>query len=217
MTSKEDALKIFKLLEKEYPHESKTELKWKKPLELLIATILSAQSTDDQVNKITPKLFTKYKNVKDYVEVPKEELESDIKSSGFYKRKAEYIQTSCKQILENFNGEVPKTMEELLQLKGVARKTANIVLGNAYNTVQGIAVDTHVMRLSQRLGLSKQKDRNKIETDLMNLFPKSTWISLNYLLITHGRRVCNAKKPNCQSCILNSICPSAFNFKHYMK
>jgi endonuclease-3 len=215
MSNAENAIKIIELLEKEYPHEIHTELRWTTSLDLLIATILSAQSTDQQINKITPKLFKKYRTVKDYVEVPSEELETDIKSSGFYKRKTELIQSACKQILEKFNGEVPKTMDELLQLKGVARKTANIVLANAFGVVEGIAVDTHVMRLSNRLGLSKQKNRNKIEKDLMDLFPKETWGLINYLLITHGRRVCNAKKPNCVGCILNLLCPSVYQFKHF--
>ncbi|MBM3291186.1 endonuclease III [Candidatus Bathyarchaeota archaeon] len=217
MSNAGNAIKIIDLLEKQYPYEKKTVLSWNTPLDLLIATILSAQSTDQQINKITSKLFKKYITAKDYVEVSREELEDDIKSSGFYKRKTELIKSACKQILEEFNGEVPRTMDELLQLQGVARKTANIVLSNAFGVIEGIAVDTHVMRLSQRLGLSNQKDRNKIEKDLMSFFPKELWGSINYLLITHGRRICNAKKPNCTECLVNQLCPSAFKFKHYLK
>jgi endonuclease-3 len=207
-------MEIIRLLEVEYPYDKGTVLHWNTPLELLVSTILSAQSTDEQINKLTPALFKRYRTASDYVKAPREELETYIKSSGFFHRKAELIQASCKQIVEEYGGEVPRTMENLLKLKGVARKTANIVLGNAYSIVVGIAVDTHVIRLSQRLGWSRQKNRDKIEQDLLTLIPREKWYEVNYLLITHGRAACNAKKPNCLKCAVNKLCPSAFTFKH---
>ena len=158
--------------------------------------------------------FKKYRNATDYAYAPREQLELDIKSSGFFRRKAESIQESCKAIIEHHNNEVPSSMEELIKLKGVARKTANIILGNAFGKVIGIAVDTHVWRLSHRLGLSKQKNRDKIEKDLMEVFPKENWLAVNYLLIEHGRKVCDAKKPKCDECALSYMCPSAFTFSH---
>jgi endonuclease-3 len=205
---------IINLLEKLYPNIGGTSLNWNTPLELLIATILSAQSTDIQTNKITAVLFKKYRNATDYAYAPREQLELDIRSSGFFRRKAEAIQESCKAIIKHHNSEVPSSMEELIKLKGVARKTANIILGNAFGKVIGIAVDTHVWRLSHRLGLSKQKNRDKIEKDLMEVFPKDNWLAVNYLLIEHGRKICNAKKPKCDECALSYICPSAFTFSH---
>ncbi len=217
MNERERAEKIIALLEAEYPFDKGTILHWRTPLELLVATILSAQTTDEQINKLTPALFKRYKTASDYVDSEKEELELYIKSSGFYHRKAELIQAACHQIVDEFGGEVPRTMDELLKLKGVARKTANIVLGNAYGVVEGIAVDTHVMRLSQRLSWSKETDRNKIERDLLALIQKDKWYEVNYLLITHGRKICDAKKPECASCIVNELCPSAFTFKHNKK
>ena len=167
MEERERAEKVIAILEKAYPNEEGTMLHWKTPLELLVATILSAQSTDEQINRLTPALFKRYKTAKDYAESNVDELEHYIHASGFYHRKAELIQAACRQIIEEFGGEVPRTMDELLRLKGVARKTANIVLGNAYGIIEGIAVDTHVMRLAQRLGWSKEKDRDKIEQDLL--------------------------------------------------
>jgi endonuclease-3 len=214
MDERQRAVEIIKLLEAAYPFDKGTILHWSNPLEILIATILSAQSTDEQINKITPKLFAKYKTAVDYVNAPRAELEVMIKSSGFFHRKAELIQAACRQIVEEFNDEVPDSMEDLLKLKGVARKTANIVLGNAFNKVEGIAVDTHVLRLSQRLGFTKQKNRDKVEKDLLSLIPKDKWYSVNYLLISHGRKICNALRPDCEHCILNKLCPSAFTFKH---
>lgn len=207
-------MEIIRLLEAEYPYDKGTVLHWNTPLELLVSTILSAQSTDEQINKLTPALFKRYRTASDYVKAPREELETYIRSSGFFHRKAELIQASCKQIVEEYGGEVPHTMENLIKLKGVARKTANIVLGNAYSIVVGIAVDTHVIRLSQRLGWSRQKNRDKIEQDLLTLIPREKWYEVNYLLITHGRAACNAKKPNCLKCAVNKLCPSAFTFKH---
>ena len=205
------AQKIMELLEKEHP-DAEIALHYKNPLELLIATILSAQATDEQINAITPKLFQKYTTAKDYANAERTELEQDIKSSGFYHNKAKNIQNTAKMLVENYNGQVPKTMEELVELPGVARKTANIVLFNAYGIIAGVAVDTHVRRLAQRLGLSENSDPNKIEKDLMNLVPKDKWMRITDLLIFHGRRVCTAKKPRCDTCVLNKICPSAFTF-----
>lgn len=214
MDLKQRTLEIFKRLEAEYPDTHGTVLYWKTPLDLLIATILSAQSTDEQINKITPKLFEKYRTATDYAYAPREELVDDIRSSGFFNRKAEAIQASTKVIAEEHEGKVPDTMEELVKLKGVARKTANIVLSGAFGIVEGIAVDTHVWRLSRLLGLTEQKNRDKIERDLMKIIPREKWFAANYLLISHGRAVCNAKKPNCEGCILNDLCPSAFTFSH---
>jgi endonuclease-3 len=217
MDERERAEKIIALLEAEYPFDKGTILHWRTPLELLVATILSAQSTDEQINKLTPALFKRYRTASDYANADREELELYIRSSGFFHRKAELIQAACRQIVDEFGGEVPRTMDELLRLKGVARKTANIVLGNAYGVVEGIAVDTHVIRLSQRLGWSKEKDRNKIESDLLALIRRDKWYEVNYLLITHGRKICDAKKPECADCIVNGLCPSAFTFKHNKK
>ena len=208
----ERARKIIELLEKEYPEVRGTALHWETPLDLLVATILSAQSTDEQINKITEALFKKYRTAADYAYAPREQLEEDIKSSGFFKRKAKFIQEVTRGLVENYGGEVPASIEELTKLKGVARKTANIVLGNAFGIVEGIAVDTHVWRLAHRLGLSDKKYRDKIEQDLMEAFPREKWLAVNYLLIEHGRQVCQAKKPNCDGCILNVLCPSAFTF-----
>jgi endonuclease-3 len=205
------ALKVIELLEKEH-EDAKIALHHSNPLELLVATILSAQATDEQINKITPSLFKKYKTAEDYANADLKELEQAIKSSGFYHNKAKNIQNCCKMLVEKYNSKVPKTMNELLELPGVARKTANIVLQNAYGIVEGIAVDTHVRRLSQRLGLSEFDDPEKIEKDLMRLVPKDRWMRITDLLIFHGRRICTAKKPNCAGCVLNKICPSAFTF-----
>jgi len=205
---------IITLLEEEYPETTGTSLNWRTPLELLVATILSAQSTDEQINKVTSTLFKKYKTAADYVIASREQLENDVRSSGFFRRKADAIQEACRVISEEHGGEVPRTMEELTNLKGVARKTANVVLGNAFGIIEGIAVDTHVWRLSHRLGLSEVKNRDKIERDLMEVFPREKWLAVNYLLIEHGRKVCDAKKPDCGGCVLDEICPSAFTFPH---
>jgi endonuclease-3 len=205
------ALKIIELLEKEHA-DAKVALHYSNPLELLVATMLSAQSTDEQVNKVTKALFKKYTKPEDYVNVDLKELEQDIRSTGFYHNKAKNLQNAAKMLVEKYHSQVPKTMEELVELPGVARKTANIVLTNAYGVVVGVAVDTHVRRLAQRLGLSENDDPNKIEQDLMNIVPKDKWMRITDLLIFHGRRVCTAKKPNCAGCVLNKICPSAFSF-----
>jgi endonuclease-3 len=206
------ALKVIELLEKEHS-DAKIALHYSNPLELLVATILSAQATDEQINKITGPLFKKYKKAEDFANTDLEELEQDIKSSGFYHNKAKNIKNCCKMLMEKYNGQVPRTMEELLELPGVARKTANIVLANAFGIVEGVAVDTHVRRLAQRLGLSEHDDPTKIEADLMKIVPREKWMRITDLLIFHGRRVCAAKKPNCAGCVLNKICPSAFTFE----
>jgi len=209
---KDRALRVIELLEKEHS-DAKIALHYSNPLELLVATILSAQATDEQINKITPNLFKKYKTAEDFANVDLKELEQDIKSSGFYHNKARNIQNCCKMLVEKYNSQVPRTMAELLELPGVARKTANIVLTNAYGVVEGIAVDTHVRRVAQRLGLSDHDDPAKIEVDLMKIVPKDKWTRITDLLIFHGRRVCTAKKPNCAGCVLNKICPCAFAFE----
>lgn len=201
----------MELLEKEHP-DAKVALHYSNPLELLVATILSAQSTDETINKVTKTLFKKYTKPEDYANADLKELEQDIRSTGFYHNKAKNLQNTAKMLVEKYNSKVPKTMEELVKLPGVARKTANIVLTNAYGVVVGVAVDTHVRRLAQRLGLSENDDPNKIEKDLMNIVPKDKWMRITDLLIFHGRRVCTAKKPKCTECVLNKICPSAFTF-----
>ena len=205
------AQKVMEMLEKEHS-DAEIALHYENPLELLIATILSAQATDEQINAITPKLFQKYATAKDYANADLTELEQDIKSSGFYHNKAKNLKNSAKLLVEKYNSQVPKTMEDLVELPGVARKTANIVLFNAYGIIAGVAVDTHVCRLSQRLGLTKNTNQDKIEKDLMNIVPKDKWMRITDLLIFHGRRVCNARKPRCDACVLNKICPSAFTF-----
>jgi endonuclease-3 len=201
--------KIIELIKKQYPN-AKTALNFTNPLEILMATILSAQTTDVTVNIVTKNLFKKYRTAEDYVNADIVELEQVVHSTGFYHNKAKNLQKCCQLLVEKFHSQVPKTMEELLELPGVARKTANIVLYNAFGITEGIAVDTHVTRLSQRLGLTQQKDQNKIEQDLMQITPKEKWMPLTDLLIFHGRNVCKAKKPNCEVCVLNKICPSAF-------
>jgi endonuclease-3 len=204
-------LKIVELLEKEHP-DAKIALHYTNPLELLVATILSAQCTDERVNIVTKTLFEKYKTAEDYANADPKEFEEDIRSTGFYRNKARNIKKCCQMLVENFNSQVPKTMEEILTLPGVARKTANIVLSNAFGVIEGIAVDTHVRRLAKRLGLTEHEDPNKIEESLMKIVPKEYWMKITDLLIFHGRRVCIAKKPKCGICVLNRICPSAFKF-----
>lgn len=208
MTKPVNSDEIIRRLEKAYP-DAKIALKFSNPVELLVATILSAQCTDDVVNKITTSLFKKYHSVTDYAAVDIEEFEQDIKSAGFYHNKAKNIIASAKLIIEKYHGKVPSNMEDLITLPGVARKTANIVLYNAFGITDGIAVDTHVSRLSQKLGLSKNTDPVKIEKDLMQIIPYDIWGSFSYLLIEHGRAVCIARKPKCKTCVLKDICPSA--------
>lgn len=206
---KKRAREIIRRLKKEYPGRG-TALHYSNPLELLVATILSAQSTDRQINKITPALFKKYRTAGDYAAAGPEELEAEIRSSGFYRNKAKSLRSAAKKILEEFGGEVPRTMEELITLPGVARKTANIVLNDGFGVVAGIAVDTHVKRLAGRLGLSGEKNPDRIERDLTALIPERDWGRVNYLLISHGRAVCRARNPLCPRCLLANLCPSAF-------
>jgi endonuclease-3 len=204
-------LKIIELLEKEYP-KAKIALNYTSPLEILVATILSAQCTDKRVNIVTKSLFKKYRTAEDYANADLGELEEDVRSTGFYKNKAKNIKRSGQMLVEKFDSQVPQTMDKLLELPGVARKTANIVLSNAYGVIEGIAVDTHVRRLSKRLGLTENKNPDKIEADLMLIVPKSHWKRITDLLIFHGRNVCIARKPKCGTCVLNQLCPSAFKF-----
>jgi endonuclease-3 len=208
---KERATKIIQLLEKEHS-DAKIALHYTNALELLVATMLSAQTTDTQVNIVTQNLFKKYPTAKAYAQADLSELEQDIHSTGFYHNKAKNLQKATQMLVDKFEGKVPQTMNELLELPGVARKTANIVLYGGYGIVAGIAVDTHVRRLAQRLRLTENEDPSKIERDLMALVPQEKWMRFTDLLIFHGRRVCMAKKPNCTGCVLNKICPCAFDF-----
>ena len=202
---KEKAKEVIKRLKKAYP-DAKIALNFKNPLQLLVATILSAQCTDERVNEVTKELFKKYKTAEDFANADLEELAEDIKSTGFYRQKAQYIKSACKILVEKYNGEVPKTMEELLELPGVARKTANIVLSNAYGIVEGIPVDTHVRKVSGRLGLVKSKQPEKMEKELMEIIPKKDWFIFPYLVQAHGRKICLGKKPKCEECILKDLC-----------
>ena len=199
---------IIKLLKRAHP-DAKCALNHSNAFELLVATILSAQCTDERVNKVTADLFRKYRKPEDYLKVPASELQEDIRTTGFFRNKTKSIQGACAMLSEEFNGQVPKTMDELLQLPGVARKTANVVLGVAYGIAAGVVVDTHVSRLSHRLGLTKQKDAAKIELDLMELVPKKDWIIFAHLLIFHGRRICKARRPFCEECAVERLCPSS--------
>jgi endonuclease-3 len=202
---------IIRLLKKAYP-QSRTALRFATPLQILVATVLSAQSTDEKVNEITPALFRKYPAVSDFARADPRELEKEIRPTGFFRNKTKSIINASKKIVEDFNGVVPDNMEDLITLPGVARKTANIVLSSAYHKAEGIAVDTHVKRLSQRLGLSKEKNPDKIEKDLLNLVPKRDWLDFNYMLVNHGRKICQARKPNCPECVINRLCPSAAQY-----
>ncbi len=199
---------IQKLIEN-YPDAS-CSLRYKTPHELLIATILSAQCTDERVNKVTVDLFAKYKTIAEFAHTSEEDLQEDIHSTGFFRNKARNIIGTCRKILTDYGGEVPKTMKELTSLPGVARKTGNVVLGNAFNIADGIVVDTHVTRLSQRFRWTQAKGADKIELDLMKLVPKEEWIHISHRLILHGRKYCQARKANCTDCFLNTLCPSAF-------
>jgi len=199
---------IYRRLEKEYPG-AKTALNFFTPYEMLFATIMSAQSTDATVNKVTAKLFTKYRTLEDYANADPQALEADIHQTGFFRMKTKAIQGSARRLLEVYDGKVPDTMAEILTLPGVARKTANVVLGNVYGVVEGIAVDTHVGRLARLLGLTKEKDPVKVEDDLMKLIPRSKWLNVTYLFIEHGRKVCKAPVPRCEECVLSDICPSS--------
>ncbi len=199
---------ILRLLRKEFP-QPKTALLHENPFQLIIATILSAQCTDERVNMVTKELFKKYHSPKDIANANVAELENDIKSTGFYRMKAKSIMGCSKALIEKHNSKVPETIEELVQLPGVGRKTANVVLGQAFGIVSGVVVDTHVHRLSQRMGFTEKDTAEKIEEDLMKLFPKKNWIDVGSILILHGRKTCGARKPNCPECVVNELCPSA--------
>jgi endonuclease III len=205
---KQRTARIIAQLKKEYP-DARCSLNFANPLELLVATILSAQCTDERVNIVTADLFRKYRTAEDYVKVPQGELEQDIRSTGFYRNKAKAIQGASKIIAEQHGGRVPENIEALLLLPGVARKTANVVLGNAFAITSGVVVDTHVGRLAKRLGLTEHEQPEKVERDLMELVPKKDWIDFSHLLIYHGRKVCKARTPLCAECVIEKLCPSS--------
>lgn len=204
---KKRTAEIIKRLKKAYP-DAHCALNHTNAFELLIATILSAQCTDERVNIVTATLFRKYRGPQDFIDVSQEELENDIRSTGFFRNKTKSIKAASARLVEVYGGEVPNTMEDLLTLGGVARKTANVVLGNAFGIASGVVVDTHVGRLSQRLGLTKNQTAEKIEQDLIALVPKKDWIMFPHWMIFHGRQICNARKPKCTECVLGDICPS---------
>jgi endonuclease-3 len=204
-------VKIIKTLEKKYP-TSRTALAFESPLQILIATILAAQCTDARVNQITPGLFKKYPTAEAFAGADRAELEIEIRPTGFFRNKAKSIIGAAQKIVTDFGGRVPGTMAELITLHGVARKTANIVLSSGYGKAEGIAVDTHVRRLSGRLGLSKQRDPEKIEQDLLAIVPKKHWLDFNYMLVNYGRDVCQARKPKCPECLIKHLCPSVKQF-----
>ncbi len=208
---KRRTLKVIELLGKEYPRAG-IALDFSNPLELLVATILSAQCTDKRVNLVTAALFRKYKSVEDYAHADPNTFAQEIRSTGFYRNKAKNIIAAARKILDGFGGRVPETMAELIQLPGVARKTANVVLFNAFGKSEGIAVDTHVRRLSRRLGLSRNEDPEKIERDLMKLVDEKDWGGSTYLLIEHGRKICATRKPKCPECALRNMCPARKTF-----
>jgi endonuclease-3 len=204
----ERAPEIVRILSEIYP-DAKVALHFSTPLEMLVATILSAQCTDEKVNEVTAMLFQKYRTAEDYLKVPEDELKADIKPTGFFNQKAISIRAACQRIVDEYDGRVPDTMEDLITLRGVARKTANIVMGNAFDKVEGIAVDTHVKRVSNRLGFSEQSDPDKIEQDLMRRIPRERWFGFTYVLIDHGRAICVARLPRCESCPVNHLCPAS--------
>jgi endonuclease-3 len=203
---KERTMKVIAALQRAYPN-AHCELNFSTPLQLLIATILSAQCTDKRVNLVTAELFKEYKTAKDYVEAPLAEIEEAVKTTGFFRNKAKNIKACCAALVEKFGGEVPRTMDELHALAGVGRKTANVVLGNAFGINVGVVVDTHVTRLSNRLSLAKGADAVKLEQDLMKLVPQDDWCQFSHWLIWHGRRRCAARKPDCVNCELLKLCP----------
>ncbi len=212
MDRTERARVIMNRLAEFYP-DAHIMLEYDSPFHLLVAVILSAQTTDVGVNKVTPKLFERFPEPKDLAEADPTEVEEIIRPTGFFRNKAKAIIGAARKIVAEFDGEVPDTMEGLISLPGVARKTANIVIGNAFDKVEGIAVDTHVFRLAHRFGLSEEKDPDKVERDLMQIIPRDQWFSVNYRFIDHGRAICTAKRPACGACRLNDVCPSAFQVK----
>jgi endonuclease-3 len=203
---------VIARLKREFP-DATTELDWEDPLELLVATILSAQTTDVRVNQVTKELFEKYRTAEDYAAADPAQLEEDIRPTGFYRNKARALQGMARALLERHGGVVPRTMTELVDLPGVGRKTANVVLGTAFGVNEGVVVDTHVRRVSNRLGLTEEKDPEKIEEDLLQVIPEEDRTVFSHLLILHGRRVCKARKPDCPECVLNDVCPSAYYYK----
>jgi endonuclease III len=200
--------KIYPILKKTYP-DARVSLDFKTPLELLTSTILAAQCTDVRVNIVAKDLYKKYRSAKDWAKADVSEIENDIRSTGFYRNKAKAIKATAQKIIDEFGGEVPKTMDELLSLPGVGRKTANVLLGNAYG-IPGMVTDTHVIRLSRRIGLSENSDPVKLEFDLMEIVPKKNWTLFSHLLVFHGRNICMARKPDCEKCPISKFCPSAF-------
>lgn len=206
---KKQTKKIVEVLSAEYPDALGTALKHRDPLELLVATILSAQCTDVRVNQVAKELFKKYRSVDDFANAPLEELERDVKPTGFYRNKASNIKKTSQMLVERFNSEVPGSMGDLIKLPGVGRKTANVILSNAFGVVEGVVVDTHVMRISQRLALTDNRDQDKIERDLMGLLPREKWPLISDLLMAHGRNICKARKPLCEGCVVETLCPSS--------
>jgi endonuclease III len=216
MTSKVDpnslkvrTKKVIQLLKRAYP-DAKCSLNHSNAFELLIATILSAQCTDERVNIVTADLFRKYRTPQDYLKVSASELQDDIRTTGFFRNKTKSIQGTAKMLTEQYAGRVPETIEELLELPGVARKTANVVLGNAFGVTSGVVVDTHVTRLSRRLALTQQKHPEKIENDLVAIVPRKDWVIFSHLLIAHGRKICRARSPLCAECVVEKLCPSSY-------
>ncbi|MBC7114629.1 MAG: endonuclease III [Archaeoglobi archaeon] len=206
------ALEILKRLRDKYGFR-RTELKFENPFQLLVAAILSAQTTDSQVNRVLDKLFQRFSTPEEFSKAEIEELEKELSSVGLYRNKARFIKESSRIIAEEFGGEVPDSMDALLKLPGVGRKTANVILSNAFKKNEGIAVDTHVMRLARRLGLSEKKKREEIEKDLMKLYPRELWSDVSHLLIAHGRKICRARKPLCDECFISDLCPSSGGWK----
>ncbi|NQU23123.1 MAG: endonuclease III [Candidatus Nealsonbacteria bacterium] len=204
--AKRHAAKVVRILRRAYP-EATCSLNFSNPLELLVATILSAQCTDERVNRVTEDLFAKYGGAADYAGARLAQLERDVKSTGFFRNKAKSIKGCCEALLQRYDGKVPKTIDELIELPGVGRKTANVILGTAFGIASGVVVDTHVGRISRRLGLTRQKNPEKVEQDLMQMVPKREWIALSHWMIWHGRRACMARKPDCEQCPLESVCP----------
>jgi endonuclease-3 len=204
--AKKHAAEIVRLLRREYP-DAKCSLDFTSPLELLVATVLSAQCTDERVNIVTKDLFRKYRSAADYARAAIAELEKDIQSTGFFRNKAKSIQNCCRLLAERSDGKVPRTIEQLVELPGIGRKTANVILGTAFGIASGVVVDTHVTRLSHRMGLTKHQNAEKIEADLMALIPSKEWVAFSHRMIQHGRKVCMARKPKCDVCALSAVCP----------
>lgn len=204
---KDKFIEIFELLKKEYPN-AKCSLNFSTPFEILVAVALSAQCTDERVNKVTSEIFPKYNRPEDFANLPLEDIEKMIHSCGFYRNKAKNLKLASQKILSDFNGNVPSTMDELMTIPGIGRKSANVIMLEAFNNPQGIAVDTHVKRLSNRIGFSNEKDPEKIEKDLLKILPKKYYSDANHILILHGRNVCKAQKPNCKNCCINNLCKS---------